>query len=327
MILADKITDLRKKSGWSQEELAERLGVSRQAVSKWEGAQSTPDLEKILQMSRFFGVTTDYLIKDELDEPTYTLEDGPKDEPVRRVSMEEANAYLDAKAKTARPTAWAVFLCIISPVCLLLLTAAQESGWLRITGNAAAGIGLCALFILIAVAAVVFIACDQKTRRFAYLEHEAFETEYGVEGMVRQRHERFAGAYLRGNIIGTALCILSVVPIFAALTVTEDNFVMVSMVCILLLMIAFGTVFFVFGGTNENAIKTLLRGGGGYAAKHKENKTTSPLDAIYWPIVAAVYLAYSFITSDWARGWIIWLVAGVAYAAVKAICKAADGKK
>lgn len=48
MILADKIIDLRKKNGWSQEELAERLGVSRQAVSKWEGAQSVPDMALVL---------------------------------------------------------------------------------------------------------------------------------------------------------------------------------------------------------------------------------------------------------------------------------------
>lgn len=59
MILADKIIDLRKKAGWSQEELAQQLGVSRQSVSKWEGAQSIPDIDKILQMSRIFGVSTD----------------------------------------------------------------------------------------------------------------------------------------------------------------------------------------------------------------------------------------------------------------------------
>ena len=52
MILADKIIRLRKRNGWSQEELAEKLQVSRQAVSKWEGAQTVPDLGKILMLSR-----------------------------------------------------------------------------------------------------------------------------------------------------------------------------------------------------------------------------------------------------------------------------------
>ena len=64
MILADKIIDLRKKAGWSQDELASKLNVTRQSVSKWEGAQSIPDMERIVRMSRLFGVTTDYLLKD-----------------------------------------------------------------------------------------------------------------------------------------------------------------------------------------------------------------------------------------------------------------------
>ena len=62
MILADKIIDLRKKNGWSQEELAEQLGVSRQSVSKWESGMSVPDLNKIIAMSELFGVSTDYLL-------------------------------------------------------------------------------------------------------------------------------------------------------------------------------------------------------------------------------------------------------------------------
>ena len=64
MKLSEKIAGERKKRGWSQEELAERLGVSRQAVSKWESGQSVPDLTKILGLSEVFGVTTDYLLKE-----------------------------------------------------------------------------------------------------------------------------------------------------------------------------------------------------------------------------------------------------------------------
>ena len=69
MILADKIIELRKKNGWSQEDLAEKLNVSRQSVSKWEGAQSVPDMARIVMMSDIFGVSTDYLLKDDLELP------------------------------------------------------------------------------------------------------------------------------------------------------------------------------------------------------------------------------------------------------------------
>ena len=67
MILADKIIELRKKNGWSQEDLAEKLDVSRQSISKWEGAQSIPDMNKILKLSEVFSVSTDYLLKDEIE--------------------------------------------------------------------------------------------------------------------------------------------------------------------------------------------------------------------------------------------------------------------
>jgi len=63
MNIADRIQNLRKAKGISQEELADKIGVSRQAVSKWESKQSTPDIEKIIIMSDYFEVTTDYLLK------------------------------------------------------------------------------------------------------------------------------------------------------------------------------------------------------------------------------------------------------------------------
>lgn len=63
MNMADRIQSLRKAKGFSQEELADKIGVSRQAVSKWESEQSTPDIEKIIAMSDLFEVTTDYILK------------------------------------------------------------------------------------------------------------------------------------------------------------------------------------------------------------------------------------------------------------------------
>ena len=102
MILADKIINLRKKNGWSQEELAEKMNVSRQAVSKWEGAQSVPDLNKILLLSQIFGVSTDYLLKDDIEEEeikvqdeTSYMEEKGEQVVVRKVSMEEANEFIE----------------------------------------------------------------------------------------------------------------------------------------------------------------------------------------------------------------------------------------
>lgn len=68
MIFADKLIKLRKRVGYSQEELAEKMGVTRQSVSKWESAQSIPDIEKIIKISELFGVSTDYLLMDNIEE-------------------------------------------------------------------------------------------------------------------------------------------------------------------------------------------------------------------------------------------------------------------
>lgn len=147
MILADKITDLRKKNGWSQEELANRLGVSRQAVSKWESAGSIPDLDKIIKMSDLFSVSTDYLLKDSLkneEEITVVPErDGSgfyvEEENLRSISLEDANCYLGVVRNAASKIAFGVLLCILSPVlcfCFWLqqqwqFSLSMEEGWNR----------------------------------------------------------------------------------------------------------------------------------------------------------------------------------------------------
>ena len=125
MILADKIIENRKKCGWSQEELADKLGVSRQSVSKWEGAQAVPDMKKVVQMADLFGVSTDYLLKDDVEEAPKTISEsveypGEQEKPTG-VSMEQANAFLTYNEKAASTISTGVMLCILSPVLLIVL--------------------------------------------------------------------------------------------------------------------------------------------------------------------------------------------------------------
>ena len=69
MKLSEKIYMLRKKSGLSQEQLAEQLDVSRQAISKWESGVSAPEREKLVTVAAYFGVSVDYLVRDEWETP------------------------------------------------------------------------------------------------------------------------------------------------------------------------------------------------------------------------------------------------------------------
>ena len=323
MILADKIIEERKKNGWSQEELAEKLGVSRQAVSKWESAQSVPDLQRVLEMSQVFAVSTDYLLKDEISgtAPCAPV-DVAADSEARHVSMEQANTFLAAKHKTAPKIAAATFLCIVSPVFLLLLSAGSETGLIKLSENAAAGIGMVLLLLFVAVAVSIFISCGYTTHDFEFLESEEFETEYGVTGMVRETKQQYLGKYSIYNVYGTVLCILSVVPLFAGLIFTENGFVLVASVSLLLIIAGIGVVFFIVAGVNMSSVDKLLQEGDYTRKKKKNSAFTGAVCSAYWMAATAIYLACSFTTMDWERTWIVWPIAGVLFPAVAAIVNA-----
>ena len=141
MIFADKLIRLRKKAGWSQEELASQMNVSRQSVSKWEGAQSVPDLDKIVRLSKLFGVSTDYLLKDEIEDADVIVSE--ENDSNRRVTLEEANHFIEVKIETSKMIANGVFFQrIISPICLLILGALSETKSFGISENVAGAVGL-----------------------------------------------------------------------------------------------------------------------------------------------------------------------------------------
>lgn len=324
MILAEKIINLRKKNGWSQEELAEKLGVTRQSISKYEGAQSIPDLDKILKLSEIFGVTTDYLIKDELEEEEYAPSqmhenESESDRSVHKVTMEMANEYLQIIDWSAGKTAFATMLCILSPIVLLMLGAMSEMPNYHISENAAAGIGICVLIVLIAIAVTIFILCGMKTKKYEFMEKEDIETAYGVSGMVKEKRDAYHSMYVTQLVIGIACCICSVIPLFGTLAVSESDFYMVSAVCMLLALVAIGTYFIVRSAAKMNAMNQLLEEEDYTRQKKHENKKMSGPVMVYWLIATAIYLAWSFTTNDWDRTWIIWPVVGVLFPAFYAI--------
>ena len=322
MILADKIVSLRKKAGWSQEELAEQLGVTRQSVSKWEGAQSVPDMDKVVQMSRLFGVTTDYLLKDEIEEQAAAL---VEESPLRRVTMGQAADYLARRRAAAPKIAIATALCITSPVTLILLAGMSEVQRFHISENAASGIGLCVLLALVALAVSIFLRTGAEAKEYRFLEEEPFETEYGVEGMVRQRQREYKDTHTRLVTVGVVLCVLAAVPLFAAMCINDgSDLLYIAAVCALLVLVAIGCLALVTAGVYQGAMEQLLEEGDYTRPQKKHHKLMGTVTMIYWLTATAVFLLYTYGPHGNGQprySWIIWAVAGVLYAAVMGIVR------
>ena len=239
--------------------------------------------------------------------------------PLRRVTMEEASAYLALRRAAAPRMALATFLCIISPVALLMLAAMSEMSRFGISENAASGIGLCVLLVLVAIGVALFLTCSARVRDFAFLEEEPFETEYGVSGMVKERMQDFAGTYSRLNIVGTVLCILSAVPLFVSMCIETADVVYVAAVCLLLIIAGIGCVAFTYGGTIHASTERLLEEGD-YTRQQKSRRgVKGAISTIYWLLVTAIFMWYTFGPSGNGQArysWFIWAIAGVLYAAV-----------
>ena len=318
MIMADKIIILRKKNGWSQEELAEKMGVSRQSVSKWEGAQSVPDLKKILQLAELFGVTTDYLLKDSIENEEYTQDD-IADNNIRKVSLAQANEFLEQRKKAAKRIALATFMCIISPIALILFGAVSESAIINISEVFATTIGLLVLFIFAAFAVVLFVYTGMKNSPYEFLEKEIIETEYGVSGMVKEKQKQYHNTYIKSNILGTVICILSPVPLILG-AFMDNSVILACMLSLTMVLAGIGATFFISAGVRWESMQKLLQEG-----EYSKNEKTgynikNAIDTVYWLLAVAVYLLWSFITNDWGLTWIVWPIAGVLYGAVSAVC-------
>ncbi|MBR0373403.1 MAG: helix-turn-helix transcriptional regulator [Mogibacterium sp.] len=323
MILADKIIENRKKNGWSQEELADRLGVSRQSVSKWESAQAVPDMKKILQLAEVFQVSTDYLLRDDIE--TMTAPETPVDsgleETVRTVSMGEANAFLQHNEYAATTISTGVMLCILSPVLMILFGGLADAGVIPVRPEFAGICGLVILLLMVTAAVAMFLSTSMRGKPYGYLETLNIDTEYGVSGMVKERRSAYADRHSRLLILGIMLCIVSAIPLLVLQILgnaTRSNVYPIVGVTVLLVICAIGVKMIVLTSIRQGGFNKLLE----EDDYTRLNKRAGKFDGIYWAVVLAIYLGWSFLTFRWEFTWIVWPIAGVLYMAYREIAKA-----
>ena len=311
MILANKVIKLRKQFGWSQEELADQLGVSRQSVSKWESAQSIPDLNKIVRLADIFGVSTDFLLKDEVE--TAELVEGVQETKLRQVNLEASLAYLNTKAAIAQLTIKGVALCVCSPVPLFFFLAVLSAGQLGLTPGVAATLGILGMLVLVAIGVGFLIRINRYSADVAPVESERFELSYGVHGVISEKMEAFHSVYSRQVSLGVGLFILSVVPFLAVAILSGRPDMTLLMLGVMFFIITAGLNLVIPASTQLTAYKLLLSEGDRDAGKSQITKNAEKLGAIYWPFLTAIYLGWSLWTMQWGITWIIWPVGSVVF--------------
>ena len=152
--------------------------------------------------------------------------------------------------------------------------------------------GILVLFACIAVAVGLFIMNGIGMSRYEYLKTEVFKLEPGVDKVIGNMKEEMRPVFGRNIAVGVILCVTSVVPIAVVTTILGD----------------------------------LLQEGDFKPSRKKSGDIVERIAGIYWPLVAAIYVSYSFITGNWGHSWIIWPVAGVCFGAISAICHSTEKK-
>lgn len=327
MILADKIMKLRKQNNWSQEDLAEHLEISRQSVSKWESGTSIPDLDKIIKLSRIFGVSTDYLLKDEIEEilPGEMDSDGAGEGPVRRIALDEMTEYLETVSGAAVKIAAGVVLCILGAAFLIgfqsLAVPWREGADAVLTDQAAESFGLVILLLLCTAGVLLLVSNGIKISKYDYLETEELNLEYGVRGIVEKKKAEFAPVYRRCVTVGVGLCIVAVVPLMTAAGIETGDGIILLCTSLLLVIVAAAVYLFTWSGMIHGSQDKLLQTGDYTPENKRLNKKTAWFSGAYWCTVTAIYLAVSLIRRNWEISWIIWPVAGLLFAALYQIVR------
>ena len=328
MILADKVMALRKKNGWSQEELAEKLNISRQSVSKWESGASIPDIDKIIALSGLFGVSTDYLLKDDLEKelPSET-DDVYEAAKERAVSLEEANSFLSLVRGLAGRIALAAGLCVFSPIPMIVMSGLAEYGpeeghrAIRLSEDMAGGLGMVILLVLVAIGVAVLVLGDMRTEKYRYLEKESLALQYGGEGIVRKRKEDFAARYRFCIVAGVTLCIIGVVPLMMAAAFSAGDLVYIYCVAGLLLLVAVAVVLFVWAGSIQGSFDKLLQEGDYTVEEKALHRKTSFFPGVYWCLVTALFVGLGLYLDEWMHTAFIWPVAALLFVAIQYIVK------
>lgn len=275
-------------------------------------------MNKIIQLSQIFGVTTDYLLKDDITDEVFSGED--IDECYPKVNLGDVTTYMDGKANFAAIIGRGVLLCIYSIIPLLMLSIFMEQEiWL--TEVKVASIGVPVLLLMVALAVTLFIRASRFYKEFKMYEEGAFELEYGVNSIMKERAEDNLNRFYKMLPLAVGAIIVSVIPLILAGVLQSSDQVLLMMVVVMLIIVGFAIYFLILMSITKEGYEKILHDGPYSLTFKKENEKVEKFASIYWPLIVAVYLGWSFVTMDWGLTWVVWPVAALIFAGLSGFFK------
>lgn len=268
MKIGDKIMSLRKERGYSQEELASLIGVSRQSVSKWELNDSVPDLDKIVRISDLFDISTDELIRDNIK---ITAEQNG-----RSMNDAEVQNCLTSTEENAPLNTLAVIACILSPITLIVLGGGYDYGFfhnLFTNEDQAGAVGMVVLLVFIALGTMMFVYTSSRSSQYSWIEKNPVLISQSMYRLIRLKKEQ--SLRLRSLLMTAGICmiILSLIPLF--LTYALGEIYSPFGLGIMLGLIALGVGLIVYSSQNYDVYQQLLQEGD-YTVKKKQLRRSIP---------------------------------------------------
>ena len=275
-------------------------------------------------MSEIFGVTTDYLLKDNVDVQKNVSADNIPFENVQteivpsltNVSIKEANDFLIANQRHAFLVALGVGLCIasaISTVCSDIFSPKIRD------------LSVIFMLLIIAVAVGIFIFSKMSIKKFVFLRKDCLDTEYGIDGMAREKKNHYQSKHTLMIVIGTIFCILSLVPVIVFSSILSPNTLTDEIGTALFLLFIAAGVFMIVRTNIINSGFNILLEEKKFTRNRKisvRTKYVKNISTIYWLIVTAMYFGYSFMTGDWGTSRIIWPVTAILFPVIIIIATA-----
>lgn len=294
MNFAEKLQKLRKEHGLSQEELADQLSVSRQAVSRWENGQGFPETDKLLFLSSLFNVSLDYLLKNE------GLPAEADGEQGYYASREMVDGFLSSKRQGARRIALGVAVIILS-VCFPLLL--DEPGSPRLEE-----LGVVLLLIGVAIGVAILVMQGFRPKHYEELEQQplVFDNTFLREfkAQYAQRRRRYGKLIVAGILIVFADIVFSA--LISEVLLREDT----PWMGLFPIPIALAVALFIVAGSAFSS-EAVIANNAQHMEEVREEKRFGWVYGAVMPLAAMVFLAIGFIWNAWHPGWLVFPVAAL----------------